>query len=49
MLFCSSNRWDIAGATAFGLDCAWISRAEQPDAYADLVPVAVPKSLDGLI
>ncbi|MCL4143100.1 UNVERIFIED_CONTAM: hypothetical protein GTU68_039298 [Idotea baltica] len=29
--FQSSNRWDIAGATAFGFDCAWINRTSQPD------------------
>ena len=34
--FQSSNRWDIAGATAFGFDCAWINRTGQPDEYTDL-------------
>ena len=48
VLFCSSNRWDIAGATAFGFDCAWINRTGKPDEYADLAPVAVLGDLEGL-
>lgn len=48
VLFCSSNRWDVAGATAFGFDCAWINRTGKPDEYADLAPVAVLADLDGL-
>jgi 2-haloacid dehalogenase len=46
--FQSSNRWDIAGARAFGLRCVWINRTGQPDEYADLAPAAVLKTLDGL-
>lgn len=49
VLFCSSNRWDIAGATAFGFACAWINRGGKPDEYEDLAPVAVLNDLDGLI
>ncbi|VUF11302.1 haloacid dehalogenase type II [Methylobacterium dankookense] len=49
VLFCSSNRWDIAGAAAFGLRCAWINRRGLPDEYADLAPAAVLGSLDGLL
>ena len=48
VLFCSSNRWDIAGATAFGFACAWINRGAKPDEYADLAPVAVLADLEGL-
>ncbi len=48
-LFCSSNRWDIAGATAFGLRCAWINRRGLPDEYADLQPAAVLADLAGLL
>jgi 2-haloacid dehalogenase len=40
VLFVSSNRWDIAGATAFGLACAWVNRTALPDEYPDLPPVA---------
>lgn len=48
VLFCSSNRWDVAGATAFGFDCAWINRTGKPDEYAELAPIAVLGDLDGL-
>lgn len=49
VLFCSSNRWDIAGAAAFGLRCAWINRRGLPGEYAELTPAAVLDSLDGLL
>lgn len=49
VLFCSSNRWDIAGATAFGLTSAWVNRRGLPDEYPDLVPRAVLGSLDALL
>lgn len=47
--FQSSNRWDIAGAAAFGFRCNWINRAGQPDEYADLPPVAQLQDLRGLL
>ncbi len=47
--FQSSNRWDIAGATAFGFKCHWINRTNQPDEYADLAPEKVLKDLNGLV
>ena len=47
--FQSSNRWDVAGATAFGFDCRWINRTGQPDEYGDLRPVAMFKDLNGLL
>jgi 2-haloacid dehalogenase len=47
--FQSSNRWDIAGATAFGFRTVWINRTSQPEEYSDLPPVAVLRDLDGLI
>lgn len=46
--FQSSNRWDIAGAKAFGFRCNWINRTGQPDEYADLSPDNVLKDLRGL-
>eukprot|EP00752_Nemacystus_decipiens_P019027 g17083.t1 len=46
--FQSSNRWDIAGATAFGFRTVWINRSGMPDEYLDLSPAAVLTSLDGL-
>ncbi len=47
--FQSSNRWDIAGAAAFGFKCVWINRTGQPDEYSDLPPVKTLKSLEGLV
>ncbi len=47
--FQSSNRWDIAGAKAFGFTCHWINRADAPEEYADFAPDKVLKSLDGLV
>lgn len=47
--FQSSNRWDIAGAKAFGFRCIWINRSGAPDEYPDLRPDAVLTSLDGLV
>lgn len=46
--FQSSNRWDVAGATAHGLRAVWINRVGRPDEYADLPPAAVLPSLAGL-
>ena len=46
--FQSSNRWDVAGATAFGMRTVWINRAGAPDEYPDLAPSAVLPSLAGL-
>lgn len=39
--FQSSNRWDIAGAAAFGFRCVWINRFGMPDEYPDCAPAAV--------
>lgn len=47
--FQSSNRWDVAGATAFGFRCRWINRTGAPEEYADLPPVETLTSLDGLV
>ncbi len=44
-LFVSSNRWDVAGATAFGFPCLWINRAGLPDEYEALPPVGRVTSL----
>lgn len=38
VIFVSSNRWDIMGATAFGFRCVWINRAGLPDEYPDQAP-----------
>ena len=47
--FVSSNRWDVAGATAYGFRAFWINRTDQPDEYDDLPPVAVLGSLEALL
>jgi 2-haloacid dehalogenase len=47
--FQSSNRWDIAGATLYGLRTVWINRWGAPDEYPDLPPAAVLPSLEGLL
>ncbi|MEP3275261.1 MAG: haloacid dehalogenase type II [Stappiaceae bacterium] len=46
--FQSSNRWDVAGATAAGFRTVWINRSSQPDEYMDLPAAAVLKDLTGL-
>jgi 2-haloacid dehalogenase len=46
--FVSSNRWDVAGATAFGLPSIWVNRSGASDEYADLSPILVIRSLDEL-
>ncbi|UOM34335.1 haloacid dehalogenase type II [Acuticoccus sp. I52.16.1] len=46
--FQSSNRWDIAGATAFGFRTVWINRGGAPDEYADMAPAVTLSSLTGL-
>jgi len=49
VVFVSSNRWDVMGATAFGFHAAWINRAKNPDEYADLAPERVLSDLGGLL
>jgi 2-haloacid dehalogenase len=48
VIFISSNRWDVMGATAVGFRAAWINRGRMPDEYADLAPVRVLTDLGGL-
>jgi 2-haloacid dehalogenase len=33
--FVSSNRWDAAGAKAFGMKTIWVNRSSAPDEYPD--------------
>ncbi|MFZ1813254.1 MAG: haloacid dehalogenase type II [Rhizobiaceae bacterium] len=47
--FQSSNRWDVAGAAAFGFQCRWINRTGQADEYSDLPPVETLGDLGGLV
>jgi 2-haloacid dehalogenase len=43
--FLSSNRWDIAGAKAFGFATIWVNRTGAPDEYPDLTPDCVVSNL----
>jgi 2-haloacid dehalogenase len=47
--FQSSNRWDIAGAKAFGFYAVWINRTGAPDEYPGLAPDRTVADLRGLI
>jgi 2-haloacid dehalogenase len=47
--FQSSNRWDIAGAKAFGFRCVWINRTGAPDEYPDLCPDRTVSDLRALL
>lgn len=46
--FQSSNRWDVAGAAAFGFRTVWINRTGEPDEYPDMPPSVTLPSLQGL-
>jgi 2-haloacid dehalogenase len=48
VIFVSSNRWDVMGATAFGFHTAWVNRGRMPDEYVDLAPARVLSGLGGL-
>jgi 2-haloacid dehalogenase len=47
--FQSSNRWDIAGAKAFGFHTVWINRTAAPDEYPSLQPDRIVRDLKGLL
>jgi 2-haloacid dehalogenase len=49
VVFVSSNRWDIAGAAAFGFTPVWVNRLGLPDEYEELAPHAVVPSLKELL
>ncbi|MBM1170960.1 haloacid dehalogenase type II [Microvirga arabica] len=49
VVFVSSNRWDIAGAAAFGFTPVWVNRLGLPDEYEELPPSAVISSLEQLV
>ena len=48
VVFVSSNRWDVMGATAFGFKCVWVDRANLPDEYPEFAPVRVVRELSAL-
>ncbi len=47
--FQSSNRWDIAGASAFGFRCVWVNRVDRPDEYLDMPAHQTLRDLRGLL
>jgi 2-haloacid dehalogenase len=47
--FQSSNRWDAAGAAAFGFRTVWVNRNGLPEEYNEVRPAAVLPSLEGLL
>jgi 2-haloacid dehalogenase len=47
--FQSSNRWDAAGAGAFGFRSVWVNRTGLPEEYNDIRPAAVLPNLEGLL
>src|SRR3954452_3106879 len=49
VVFVSSNRWDVAGAAAFGFSAVWVNRAGLPEEYAELAPAAVVADLSGIL
>ncbi len=48
IVFVSSNRWDIMGATAFGFRSVWVNRTNLPDEYCEHPPERVVASLSQL-
>ncbi|UIN35086.1 haloacid dehalogenase type II [Methylobacterium oryzae] len=49
IVFVSSNRWDVAGAAAYGFTPVWVNRTDQPDEYPDLAPAQMIDSLNALL
>jgi 2-haloacid dehalogenase len=49
VMFVSSNRWDVMGATAFGFRSVWVNRAGNPNEYAEFAPTAVVSDLTGVL
>ena len=48
ILFVSSNRWDVAGAVAFGFRTVWANRTGLPDEYPGLAPMTTVADLGPL-
>jgi 2-haloacid dehalogenase len=49
VMFVSSNRWDVMGATATGFRTIWVNRAGLPEEYADCPPTATVRSLTEIL
>jgi 2-haloacid dehalogenase len=48
VVFVSSNRWDVMGASSFGFRAIWINRTGMPDEYAAFAPESVVRDLTAL-
>lgn len=48
VVFVSSNRWDVMGASAFGFRPVWINRARNPDEYPEHAPLRTVTDLSAL-
>jgi 2-haloacid dehalogenase len=46
--FLSANRWDIAGAKAFGFRSVWVNRGRLPNEYPELAPDVILPDLSSL-
>jgi 2-haloacid dehalogenase len=49
VVFVSSNRWDVMGASAFGFRGVWVNRSGAPGEYADFPPAQTMADLTGLL
>ncbi|HZB63616.1 MAG TPA: haloacid dehalogenase type II [Microvirga sp.] len=49
VVFVSSNRWDIAGAAAFGFHPVWVNRLGMPDEYPALKPGSMISTLSSIV
>ena len=49
VVFVSSNRWDVMGASKFGFRCVWINRTKLPDEYPEQAPSRTVGSLTDLL
>lgn len=49
IVFVSSNRWDVMGATAFGFKTCWLNRTHAPDEYVDIASAQVVTDLAALL
>ena len=47
--FVSANRWDVAGAQAFGFRTVWLNRTMAPEEYPDMAPFRVIADLKELL
>lgn len=48
LLFASSNTWDVAGATAYGLQTAWVQRRHSVMERLDVEPAVTAANLEEL-